>query len=158
MNILTGIVGLILVLFCIDGVKKGLVDGLVHLASYILGVIVIVVLVKGVGNFLQGSYLNVLIALILLVAVRLINRVIKLILDSLKIASKLPIVSWANHLLGIILGMIRGILIIWFLFILIGYFDFFHVNTWIMDQVSQSVFLTSIYKTNLFVPLLLSLQ
>ena len=157
-NILAWIVGIIVILYCIEGVRKGLVDGIVHVVSNILGIFVIVVIAKGVGNFLQGSYVNVLIALILLVAIRIINKVLKLILDSLKLASKLPIVSWANHVVGILLGFVRAIMFVWIVFILFGYFHIPYVSDWIIDQVSQSVILTLIYKTNLFVPLLLSLQ
>ena len=158
MNILAGIVAIVFILYCVEGIRKGLVDGLVHIVSNILGLIVIVVIAKGVGNFLQGSYLNVIIALILLFAISIINKVLKLILDSLKIASKLPVVSWVNHLVGIVLGFVRALMFVWFVFILFGYIQVPVISDWIMTQVSQSEFLTVIYKTNLFVPFLLSLQ
>ena len=158
MNLLTIIAAVILIWFAILGIKKGFVEGLGTILSYIIAIMVIYIVVKGIGNFAQKSYLNVLIALILLVAIRIINRVIKLIIDSLKLAVKLPIVSWLNHLLGIILGLFRGCLLIWLLFIIIGYFNIIGINAWIVDQVTQNVFLTTIYKTNLFVTLLKLIQ
>lgn len=154
MNILSIIVAAILIFFAVKGIKKGFIEGLGTIISYILAILVIYIIAKAIGNFAQKSYLNVLIALILLMAVRIFNRIIKLILDSLKIASKLPIVNWLNHLLGVLLGLFRGCLFIWILFIIIGYFKFAGMNDWLLNQVSQNVFITTIYKTNIFVQLL----
>ena len=158
MNLLTIIIGIIIILYLINGARTGLVDEVVHIISTILGLLVIFILAKGIGNFVQKSYENVLIALILLVVIRIINRIIKLITDSLELASKLPVINWMNHLLGAILGIFRACCLIWILFIVFGVINFMNINEWIQTQVAQNIILSTIYKTNIFVPLLKMLQ
>lgn len=158
MNILAIILGIIILLYCINGCRKGLIDGINHIIAFALGILVISILIKGIGNFIQKSYLNVLIALILLVVIRIINRILKLIVDSLELASKLPIVNAANHVFGIAIGFIRALCFCWIIFILIGYVGVPFVNEWIQAQVSQNIFVSVIYKTNIFVRLLLMIQ
>lgn len=81
-NIVWIIAVLLLAAGAVKGFRKGLVEGVVRITSYVIGIIVLIVLVKGIGSFIQGSILNVLMALILLVVIRLLHRIIKLLLDS----------------------------------------------------------------------------
>ena len=156
--VLTIIAIAIILLFAINGAKKGLIDGIVHLISYIVAIAVIFIIAKGIGNFLQKSYINVIVALILLVSIRIIDRVLKLITDSLELAAKLPVLNFTNHVLGFAFGTIRGLLFTWILFLLVGYFNIENVNNWISAQVGQNILISTIYKTNMIVPLLLMIQ
>ena len=83
---------------------------MVRITSYVIGIIVLIVLVKGIGSFIQGSILNVLMALILLVVIRLLHRIIKLLLDSCRLVSRLPVGRWLGRLGGLLLvvaGVVR---------------------------------------------------
>ena len=155
MNILTGIVLLILLLYCIIGIKQGLIDGIRHIISYVLGIIVLFVIAKGIGNFAQKSYINVLLALILLAAIRVIDHLLKLLIDSVALVSKLPILNSVNHLTGIAVGLFRGLCLIWILFLAVGYFDLEIASEWINAQVESSVFLQIVYYSNLIAKILL---
>ena len=93
-NIVWIIAVLLLATGAVKGFRKGLVEGVVRITSYVIGIIVLIVLVKGIGSFIQGSILNVLMALILLVVIRLLHRIIKLLLDSCRLVSRLPVVKW----------------------------------------------------------------
>ena len=122
-NIVWIIAVLLLAAGAVKGFRKGLVEGVVRITSYMIGIIVLIVLVKGIGSFIQGSILNVLMALILLVVIRLLHRIIKLLLDSCRLVSRLPVVKWLDRLGGTLLGIAQMVCLIWALFILFGYFN-----------------------------------
>lgn len=145
---------LICVSYSIEGFKKGLVRGMTKIISYILGIMVLGIMLKGIGNIVQKSWVNVLMALILLALVRIIHRILKLILDSCKLVSKLPVIKWFDKTAGIVLGFAQATCLIWLLFIIFGYFDFMNINQWILHQVEQSTFLKIIYHNNLIIRIL----
>lgn len=153
-NIVFIIALMILVAYSIDGFRKGLVKGIMCVVSYVLGIVVLGILIKGAGNVMQKSWMNVLMALILLALIRVIYRVLKLILDSCRLVSKLPVIKWVDKTAGIFLGMAQGVCLIWILFILFGCFDFMNLNTWIMSQVAESSLLKLLYHSNYIVHLL----
>ena len=150
-NIVWIIAVLLLAAGAVKGFRKGLVEGVVRITSYVIGIIVLIVLVKGIGSFIQGSILNVLMALILLVVIRLLHRIIKLLLDSCRLVSRLPVVKWLDRLGGTLLGIAQ---MIWALFILFGYFDILHLNGWILEMVNQSRLLSLLYHTNYIIRLM----
>lgn len=130
------------------GFKRGLIEGIMRLVTTLLGIIVLVILAKGIGNFLQGSYINVLMAFILLAVLRIFHRIGKLILDSCKLVSKLPVIHSLDKVAGMILGFVEAIIFIWLVFLFIAVMNPFGIQEWLMEQVNQSVFLSLLYKTN----------
>lgn len=155
MNTLALIVLIVLFLFGIGGLRKGLVESVIDIVSSIFGMVVLVVLVKGIGSFMQGSYANVLLAVLLLAVIQIVSKLIRLILDSVKLVSKLPIVSWVDKLAGAVLGVVQGIFFFWMVCILFGLFDFEQTNAWIMQQVADNALLTLLYRSNLLVYILM---
>lgn len=148
MNILTIAVLILLLICAIDGFRKGLVEGMIRLVSTFIGIIVLYVLLKGLGNFLQGNMLNVIMALIILIGIRLIHKIIKLILDSCKLVSRIPVMSLIDKVSGIILGVVQGIIIVWLVFMIGGYFHFGIGEHWIYEQIDSSHFLSALYHSN----------
>lgn len=147
-NILWMIVVVSIVIGTIAGFKRGFVESTMRLVTSLLGIVVLVVLAKGVGNFLKGSYLNVLMALILLAVLRIFHRVGKLILDSCKLVSKLPMVHSLDKIAGMVLGLAEAVVFIWLAFILIGVMNPFGIQEMVMAQVYESSLLTLLYRTN----------
>lgn len=155
MNTLAIIVLIVLFLFGLGGLRKGLVESVVDIVSSIFGMVVLVILVKGVGSFMQGSYTNVVIALVLLAVIQIVSKVIRLVLNSVKLVSKLPLVSWVDKISGAVFGVVQGIFFFWMIFILLGLFDFAQTNEWIMQQVADNALLTLLYRSNLLVYILI---
>ena len=93
-------------------------------------------------------------ALILLAAIRMIYRIVRLVTDSLKLVRALPVGRLADKIAGAALGLVESVAVIWLAFILIGSFDWFHLNTWIQEQVAESKLLTLLYFSNYIVVLL----
>ena len=154
MNTLTLIVLIVLFLFGVGGLHKGLVESVIDIVSSIVGMVVLVILVKGIGSFMQGSYTNVILALVLLAVIQVVSKIIRLILNSAKLVSKLPLVSWVDKLSGAILGVVQGIFFFWIIFIILGLFDFAQTNEWIIQQVADNALLTLLYRSNLLVYIL----
>lgn len=155
MNILTGAVIIILIWYGINGFQKGLVEGIRHLVSWGIGFAVLYVMLKGVGNFIEGSFVNVLIALMLLLIIHIIDRVLKLIMDSIKLVSRLPVIHGTDKLAGVVLGVVRGLCVIWILFIIVGFLESSELTVWIQQQVSGNDFLKLVYHSNVIVRALL---
>ena len=145
-----------LLISAITGFKRGLVESTMRLVASILGIIVLVVLAKGVGSFIQGSYINVLMALILLTVLHILHRLGKLILDSCKLVSKLPVIHSLDKIAGIFLGLAEAILFIWLVFLFVGVMNPFGIQEWLMEQVQESTLLTILYRTNYLLMLLKS--
>ena len=147
-NILWIIVVISMLIGAITGFKRGLIEGIMRLVTSLLGIVVLVILAKGIGNFLQGSYVNVLMALILLAVLRIFHRIGKLILDSCKLVSKLPLIHSLDKVAGVLLGLVEVVVFIWLVFIIVGVMNPFGLQDWFMTQVNQSVFLSILHRMN----------
>ena len=153
-NILLIIVAVILAVGTICGYRRGFLESTIRIVSCVLGILVVIIVAKGVGNFIQGSFFSVLMALILLVAIRIIYKIVKLLIDSLKLVRALPAGRLVDRLIGAAMGLAEAVFVIWVLFILIGSFDPLHLSAWINEQVAESRFLSLLYYSNYIVMLL----
>ena len=153
-NILFVIVVFILLTGAVWGWKRGLLEGVIRIISCILGILVIVILAKGIGSFIQKSYVQVLMALILLVLIQVISKIVKFMTDTFKLVRAIPIGKLADKLAGAVFGLAESVFVIWLIFLLIGVFDVMDLKTWVIQQVGQSRFLTLIYYSNYLIELL----
>lgn len=153
-NLLLIIVVLILIIGAIWGWKRGLLESIIRIISCTLGILVLIVMAKGIGSFIQKSYVKVIMALILLVAIRMIYRLVKFLTDTFKLVRAIPVGKLVDKLAGAVLGLAEAVFIIWLAFLLIGAFDFMGFNAWVIEQVERSRFLTMIYYSNYLVELL----
>lgn len=154
MNILFIIVVSILAIGAVWGWKRGLLESVIRIISCILGILVLIVVAKGVGNFIQKSYVKVIMALILLLAIRMIHRAVKFMADTFKLVRAIPIGKLADKLAGTIVGLAEAVIIIWIMFLIVGVFDIMGLKSWMMVQVSESSFLTMLYYSNYLIELL----
>ncbi len=153
-NILWIVVVVSMLIGAIKGFKRGLVESVMRLLTSLLGIVVLVVLAKGIGNFLQKSYVNVLMALILLMILNIFHKIGKLILDSCKLVSRLPVIHSLDKIAGILIGLAEVVVFIWLVFIFVGVMNPLGIQDWIMEQVNESAFLSILYRTNGLVMLL----
>lgn len=153
-NILFIIVAASLVLGAIWGWKRGFLEGVIRIISCILGIVVLVIIAKGIGSFLQGSILSVFIAILLLIVIRLIHKFIKFLIDTFKLVRAIPMGKFADKLAGAALGVVETVFVIWLVYLLIGSFDLFGLHQWVLAQTAKSKFLTIIYSSNYLVALL----
>lgn len=136
------------------GWKRGLLESVIRIVSCILGILVLVVMAKGVGSFLQRSYVKVIMALLLLLAIRMIYRLMRFLTDTFRLVRAIPVGKLADKLAGAVLGLVEAIFAVWLCFLLIGVFDVMNLNAWVLQQVEQSRFLTVLYNSNYLIELL----
>lgn len=153
-NILFVIVAAIIAVGVVKGWKKGFLDGIIRMISGILGILVITVVAKGVGSFLQGRYTNVLVAVILLLSVRILYKIVRFLIDTFKLVRSVPLGRTADRLTGAALGAVGAVFVIWALFLLAGSFETSQLSIWVMEQVGESRFLSLLYGSNYLVELL----
>ena len=134
------------------GWKRGLLESVIRIVSCILGILVLVVMAKGIGNFLQKSYVKVIMALLL--AIRMIYKLIRFLTDTFRLVRAIPVGRLVDKLAGAILGFIEAIFVVWLCFLLIGVFDVMNLNAWILQQVERSQLLTILYYSNYLIELL----
>lgn len=154
MNLLFIIVAASLAIGAVWGWKRGFLEGLIRIISCILGIFVLVIVAKGIGSFLQGSIISVMVAVLLLIVIRLIHKAIKFLIDTFKLVRAIPIGKLADKLAGTALGAVEAVFVIWLVYLLIGSFDLFGLHQWVLAQTAQSKFLTIIYSSNYLVALL----
>lgn len=153
-NILFVVVVMVFGLGTIWGWKRGLLESVIRILSCILGILVLIVVAKGIGSFLQKSYVKVIMALLLLLAIRMIYRLMRFLMDTFRLVRAIPVGKLADKLAGAVLGFIEAVFIVWLCFLLIGVFDIMNLNTWILQQVERSHFLTTLYYSNYLIELL----
>ena len=153
-NILFIIVIAILGIGVIWGWKRGLLESVIRIISCILGILVLIVVAKGIGSFMQKSYVQVVMAFALLAAIRLIHKIMRFLTDSFKLVRAIPIGKLADKFAGAALGLAESVLIVWLGFLLLGVFDTLGLNAWVLEQVEQSRFLTIMYHSNYLIALL----
>ncbi len=153
-NILFVIVVIVFGAGTIWGWIRGLLESVIRIVSCILGILVLVVMAKGIGSFLQKSYVKVIMALFLLLAIRMIYRLMRFLTDTFRLVRAIPVGKLADKLAGAVLGLIEAIFAVWLCFLLIGVFDVMNLNAWVLQQVERSRFLTMLYYSNYLIELL----
>ncbi len=153
-NILFIIVVLTLSAGTVWGWKRGLLESVIRIISCILGILVVVVVAKGIGSFMQKRYMQVIMALALLVLIQVIHKVVRFLTETFKLVRAIPVGKLADKLAGAVLGFAESVFVIWLVFLLVGVFDVMDLNKWVTAQVEQSRFLTLIYYSNYLIELL----
>lgn len=98
-------------------------------------------------SYIASLIMNVLAYAVTLLVVWII---IRLVLGALSVFRFLPIVGAADHLLGLVLGLIQGILIVWGLFLILSVFSTSEIGAALMREVESSPFLSVLYNMNPF--------
>ena len=74
--------------------------------------------------------------------------IIRVALGTLSVFKRLPLIGTADHLLGLVLGLIQGMLIIWGLFLVLSLFSTSEIGARLMQEVNASPFLSFLYNSN----------
>ena len=90
-----------------------------------------------------------LILIIMVLIVSIANKLIKMLLEGIKVISELPVISLINKLAGAAFGVAQTILIVWFAFCLIGMFDLGIIGEYIQMYIGDSEILTLLYENNI---------
>lgn len=153
-NILFLIVIAVLVVYGIRGFKLGLIEGATQVISCVIGLIALGAILKLIGTVTSKNWVNVVIMLMFLWIIRKIDKLLQLILGSLKLVAKIPVVSWVNKLAGVVFGAARGLCFIWIAFAILSLVDYLNISTWMATQISENTYLQIINESNLILRLI----
>ena len=150
MNLNLMVIIVLIVTFCsmVDGYKKGMVKSIISFISLIFTCVVVVVLGNALHSYFDGKIINVIIMVLLLGLIGIVRHLLGVVFFSAKAISKLPIVHWADKLLGIVVGILETVLILWTIYTFIMFMDLGILGQQILDFTQESKILTCLYQNN----------
>jgi len=153
MNILVLIVLVLLVIKLVDGYRKGMVKEIISLLSLLVMCVVVTLIGAGLYSYMQKQAVGILVTVLLLVLVGIAHHFLKLIFFSAKVITKLPIIHAGDKWLGMLLGAVEVLVILWTMYTFIMYFELGMIGELIVDYTEQSKVLTVVYEYNLLAPI-----
>lgn len=150
MNLNLMIIIVLIVLFCsmVDGYKKGMVKSIISFISLIFTCVVVVLLGNALHSYFDGQIFNVIIMVLLLGLIGIVRHLLGVVFFSAKVISKLPIVHWVDKLLGIVVGILETVLILWTIYTFIMFMDLGILGQQILDFTQENQILTWLYQNN----------
>ena len=148
MNFTLIIVLLIFVLAMIHGFKKGMMKEISGLISWVVTLFVISLVVMLYTSFRANEGMNMVFTILILLAVAVVNGIIRFFMKPMKLVAKLPILKLLDQLAGILIGMAEGFLIVWLIYVLIESGSFGQIGELIKTDTIQSPILSWIYEYN----------
>ena len=141
LNLLLIITAVILLCMVVDGYKKGMVRSLISLISLLITCVVLFLLGNALSSYFDGRFFNVIITL-------LVHHLLNVVFFSAKVISKLPIVHSLDKLLGIVVGILETVLIVWTIYAFNIFRDLGTLGQVIVDYTRDSKILTCLYENN----------
>ena len=148
MNIMLIVVGIFLLYKVVDGYKKGMVKEIISFISLIIMCVVAVLLANALHSYLEQEIVSMIVMVLLLLVVGLLHHALGLVFFSAKLLSKLPVIHWLDKLLGIVVGVMETVLILWTVYTFIMYFEMGMIGEQILAYTKESPILTALYQYN----------
>lgn len=142
-------VGVVMVINIIVGFRKGLVKEVINCISLLVSTATVVLLSSVLKSYTSKQFVQMLVMIIMVLVVSIANKLLKMVLEGIKVISELPVISLVNKLAGAIFGVAQTLLIVWFAFCLIGMFDLGTIGEYIQMYISDSEILTMLYENNI---------
>lgn len=140
----------LIVWMMIRGFKKGMAKELSGLVALFAAFVVLALAIMLVSSFTEGEVTNTLYSVILLILFGLAYGIVKFILRSAKVVSKLPIINFFDSVLGIGVGLCKAILIIWIFFMLCANNYLGTISEYAQQDIAGNAFLKMLYQYNIF--------
>lgn len=153
MNIMVLIVLVLLVFKVVDGFKKGMVKEIISLVSLLIMCVVVVLIGAGLHSYMEKKVLGIVITVLLLSLVGIAHHLLKVVFFSAKVITKLPIIHAGDKLLGMVVGALEVIIMLWTLYTFIMYFELGMLGNLIIEYTEQSKLLTFVYEYNMLAPI-----
>lgn len=151
MNVTLLAVVILAVWMMIRGFKKGMAKELSGLVALFAAFVVLALGLMLVASFTEGEMTNTLYSVILLVVFGLAYGIVKFILRSARAVSSLPIIKFFDSVLGIGVGLVKALLIVWIVFMLGANNYLGPVSARIIQDIEGNTFLKLLFEFNFFV-------
>ncbi len=158
MNIMLIVAAVFTLIKIVDGYKKGMVKEIISLVTLILMGMTVVLISRGLHSYMEKEILGVVIAVVLLALLGIVHHLLGVVFFSAKMIAKLPVVHWANKVLGAVFGALEVVLILQIIYVFIMYFRLGMIGQQILEYTRESVVLTKIYHFNVVAKLVENLM
>ena len=158
MNIMLIVVAVFVLIKIVDGYKKGMVKEIISLVTLILMGMTVVLISRGLHSYMEKEIVGVIIAVVLLALLGIVHHLLGVVFFSAKMIAKLPVVHWANKVLGAVFGALEVVLILQIIYVFIMYFGLGMIGQQILEYTRESVVLTKIYHFNVVAKLVENLM
>lgn len=106
------------------------------------------------ASYIAKIILNIITFIICLI---LVNIIIKIVFLGLDLISKLPVINGMNRLTGLGLGFLKGILMVWVLFLVLTMFNKNAFVQELFELINKSELLSFLYSQNVFLRVILNI-
>jgi uncharacterized membrane protein required for colicin V production len=158
MNILLIVFALIMLWRIAMGMKRGIVREVIAFVNVIFAALVLSLLSMTINAYHAGNYLGIALFVVGIVIVSVTYSILKIVFFPAKIISKLPVVSSADKLLGVLIGIAETLIVYWTMCCLFMYLDLGILEEQFMAIIKESTILTGMYEYNLLGVLLDALK
>lgn len=111
--------------------------------------------VEYVGSYMADLVVGLVSFLIVFIVIRIVFQILVLAFDLL---GKIPVLGGINRLAGAVLGVVRGVIVLWILCLLATIFPETRIGGDVLSAVGSSGILSWIYNNNLLFHLLFALR
>lgn len=148
MNLLAVIVILLLIVKILEGYKRGAVREIISFVSLIVLCAVAGLIGKGLESYFEKEYVGVAVAVLLLCVLGIAHHLLGLVFFSAKLITSLPIVHWLDKILGMAVGALEVVLILWTIYTFIMYLGLGMVGHQILAYTEENSVLLWLYQHN----------
>lgn len=151
MNYTLIIVCLLLILKLIGGYKRGMTREISGFLALIVTFVAFSVIVMLFSSFQNGETVNTIYSVIILTILGVVYGLVRLILNSAKAISHLPVFHMLDRLLGSVVGMLKVVLFTWIVFSLSINHYLGSAGTLIQNDIQNSVILQTLLQYNFLI-------
>ena len=148
MNLLVIVALVVAILKIRSGYKRGMVKEVIMLVTLIITCIMVALIANGLKSYNQGHIFNAVLMILLLILLAVVQLVLKPIFFSAKIVVKLPIVSWVDKMLGMIVGFLETILLLWTLDFFVMIMEMGGISEQILEWTRGNIVLRWFFEHN----------
>jgi len=148
MNITLMITLLLLVSFCLRGYRRGMTKEISGLIAWAVTLFVISLIIMLYSSLRTNETRNTIYSVIILVLIGFVYGIVRFVLKSVKLLSKLPVFHLLDRILGLAVGLGEGVLIVWLVYVLAGAGFFGGLGSVIYQDTANSTILFWLYKYN----------
>lgn len=139
---------LFLIFKVIKGAKKGAVKEICSFISIVIASFAVLLIGFAVRKYLSQDRIIFVITIVLLLLLILIYKILDLFLTTLKLISKIPVISFVDKILGIPVAVCEVIVIVWTVYCLAMVFNEGAFARWIINCVTNNQVMRTLYEYN----------
>lgn len=153
-NIVLIVVAVVALFKVWDGYKKGMVKEIISLVTLLIVGIMIALLGCALHNYMKREIMGLVVVILLLAVLGVVHTLLGFVFFSIKMISKLPVVSFLNRLLGAVFGLLEVVVVLMVLFFFLENFGLGVIGAQIQEYISEIEPLQYIYDHNLVATLM----